>query len=212
MQVFKNARLREKLGKEAAKKYRTEGLVPAVAYGAGEKNYHLLVKRKDVEDVIRESHGETVLIELNFDGEKKLAFIQDIQRDKVKGTIIHVDFHIVHEGEKVEVTVPVVVVGQEESPGLKKGGTLDIQLHELTVWALPMAVPGTIEIDVSKLDIGDVVHVGDIKIEGVEFEHDDDEVILSIVAPRVEEEEVAEEAAEEGEEAEGAAPSEGEEG
>ena len=183
--------------------------MPAEAYGAGEKNYHLLVKRKDVEDIIRESHGETVLIELKFDGEKKLAFIQDIQRDKVKGTIIHVDFHIVHEEEKVEVTVPVVVVGQEESPGLKKGGILDIQLHELTVWALPMTVPGHIEIDVSKMDIGDVVYVRDIRIEGVEFEHDDDEVILSIVAPRAEEE-VAEEAAEETEEAEGAAPSEGE--
>ena len=201
MQIFKvEGKIREKLGKEAAKKYRREGLVPAEAYGAGEKNYHLVVKRKDVEDVIRASHGETVLIELEFDGEKKLAFIQDIQREKVKGQIIHVDFHIVHKEEKVEVTVPVVVKGQEESPGIKKGGILDIQLHELTVWALPMAVPGHVEIDISNMDIGDVVYVKDIKIEGVEFEHDEDEVILSIVAPRMEEEiaEEAEEAAEEG--------------
>ncbi len=204
MQTFKvEGKLREKLGKEAAKKYRREGLVTAEAYGAGEKNYHLVVKRKDVEDVLRASHGETVLIELEFDGEKKLAFIQDIQREKVKGQIIHVDFHIVHKEEKVEVTVPVVVKGEEESPGIKKGGILDIQLHELTVWALPMAVPGHIEIDVSNMDIGDVVYVKDIKLEGVEFEHDDDEVILSIVAPRMEEEITEEVEEAEGEEAEG---------
>ncbi len=190
MQTYKlKVYRREKLGKEHAKKLRKQGFVTAEAYGKGEENLHLYLRKYDIDKILRETHGETVIIQLELNGDSKLAFIQEVQRNIVNGDIIHVDFHIVHKGEKVEVVVPIHVVGQESSPGLKKGGVVDIHMHELKVWAKPYDVPGSIEVDISNLDLGDVIYVKDLAkmYPNIEFEEEEDEVILSIVSPTGEE-------------------------
>lgn len=187
MKIYKlKVNLRENLGSSSSKKYRKEGFIPAVAYGLNEKNFHILVNEMEFYKLLREIGDETAIVELEFDGNTKKSFIQEIQRDIITGRVIHVDFHIVHEKEKVSVSVPIVVKGQENSPGIKKGGILEVHLHTVDVKAFPENIPGHIEIDISNLDIGNVIHVKDIKIENVEFEEDMDEVILSIIPPKVE--------------------------
>ncbi|MCS7245013.1 MAG: 50S ribosomal protein L25 [candidate division WOR-3 bacterium] len=187
MKTYKlKVKLRENLGSSSAKKYRKEGFIPAVAYGLSEKNLHLLINEMDFYKLLKEIGDETAIVELEYNGNTKKSFIQEIQRDIITGKVIHVDFHIVHEREKVSVSVPVVVKGQENSPGIKKGGILEVHLHSIDIKAFPENIPGHIEIDISNLDIGSVIHVSDIKIENVEFEEDMDEVVLSIIPPRVE--------------------------
>jgi len=188
MKTYKiKVKLRENIGTSYARKQREEGYIPAVAYGKNENNVHILLPKKDFYKLIREIGEETALIELEYDNFNKKAFIQEIQRDIITGEIIHVDFHIIHAKEKVSVSVPVVVKGQENSPGLKKGGILEIHLHTIDIKAFPEYIPGHIEIDISNLDVGKVIHIKDLKIENIEFEENPDEVILSIIAPRIEE-------------------------
>lgn len=188
MKTFKiKAQIREELGTSAVKKYRREGFIPGVAYGKGEKTLHLLIPEKEIQKLLRQMGDETSIIEIEYDGTSKKAFLQEVQRDVVSGRIIHLDFHIIHEKEKVSVSVPIIVKGQENSPGLKKGGILEVHLHSIDIRAYPEDVPGHFEVDISNLDIGQSIHVKDIKIENVEFEENLDEVILSILAPRVEE-------------------------
>jgi large subunit ribosomal protein L25 len=188
MKTYKlKAKLRENLGTSYAKKQREEGYIPAVAYGKNESNVHILIPKKEFYKLIKEIGDETAIIELEYDNSNKKAFIQEIQRDIITGEIIHVDFHIIHAKEKVSVSVPIVVKGQENSPGLKKGGILEIHLHTIDIKALPEHIPGHIEIDISTFDIGKTIHVKDLKIENVEFEEDPEEVILSTIAPRIEE-------------------------
>lgn len=187
MKTYKlKVKLRESLGSSSAKKYRREGFIPAVAYGLNEKNLHILINEAEFYKLLREIGEETAIVELEYDGNTKKSFIQEIQRDIITGKVIHVDFHIVHEKEKVSVSVPIVIKGQENSPGIKKGGILEVHLHSIDIKAFPKDIPGHIEIDISNLDIGNVIHVKDIKIENVEFEEDMDEVILSIIPPKVE--------------------------
>jgi len=188
MKVYKlKAQIRENLGSSYTKKYRQNGLIPAVAYGRNENNLHLLISEKDIYKLLKEIGEETAIIEIEYDNTSKRAFIQEIQRDIITGKIIHIDFHIIHAKEKVSVSVPVVVIGKENSPGIKKGGILEIHLHSIDIKAFPENIPGHIEIDISNLDIGQSVHIKDLKIENVEFEQSLEEVILSITAPRIEE-------------------------
>ncbi len=188
MKTYKlKVKLRENLGTSYAKKQRKEEYIPAVAYGKNENNVYVLLPKKEFYKLIREIGEETAIVELEYDNSNKKALIQEIQRDIITGEIIHVDFHIIHAKEKVSVSVPVVVRGQENSPGLKKGGILEIHLHTIDIKALPEHIPGHIEIDISNLDIGKAIHIKDLKIENIEFEEEPDEVILSIIAPRIEE-------------------------
>ncbi|MEO0143797.1 MAG: 50S ribosomal protein L25/general stress protein Ctc [candidate division WOR-3 bacterium] len=188
MKIYKlKAQLREGKGSSFAKKYRKEGLIPAIAYGRNEENIPLLISERDFYKLLKSIGDETAIIEIEYDNTSKRALIQEIQRDIISGKVIHVDFHIIHAKEKISVSVPVVVKGQENSPGLKKGGILEIHLHTIDIKAFPENIPGHIEIDISNLDIGNSIHIKDLKIENVEFEEDPEEVVLSITAPRIEE-------------------------
>ncbi len=188
MKTFKiKAQIREAFGTSSVKKYRRAGFIPAVAYGKGEKTLHLLIQEKEIYKLLKEVAEETAIIEIEYDGKSKKAFLQEVQRDIISGKVIHLDFHIIHEEEKVSVSVPIVIKGQEISPGLKKGGILEVHLHTIDLRAYPQNIPSHIEIDISNLDIGSSIHVRDIKLKDVEFEEDLDEVILSILAPRIEE-------------------------
>ncbi len=186
-------------GTSAVKKLRREGAVPGVIYGAAQDNYTIQVKSKEFENLLHHSAGENVLVNLQIEGAKeadKLAMVQEVQHNPLTGQIMHIDFHAVKEDEEVTAVVQVEIVG--EAAGVKHGGLLDHQLHSLEVRCKPADLPGKIEVPVSHLEVGEAVHVGDIKPPGgVEFLLDGEVVIANVQEIKVgvaEEEAPAEEA------------------
>lgn len=181
---------REGKGKEISKKLRKKGLIPAILYGKGIDPLPISVKYSEFEKVYKKIKGETVIFTLDFtNGEdlKKQAILKDLQRDPVTDRFIHLDFQSVEEGKPIEVEVPLEFVGKPI--GTTKGGILEIMLHELTIECLPSDLPDKIVIDISGLDIGDSLHVRDIKApEGVKIKDNPDETIATVVAETTPEE------------------------
>lgn len=203
------AEKREERGKEAAKKLRKNGYIPGIVYGAGEENTPIKLKSHDFNKFLASLKGESVVIDLIIDGKKKNAIIKEIARDPVTGNVLHVDFQILHRGEKVTLTVPVVLVGTAQ--GVKMGGILEQLLREIEIRAIPSKIPAHIEVDVSSLKVGESIHVRDLKLKDIEILEDPDEPIVTILMPKkgIEEEVVVEEEA--AEEAEAEKPEEKEE-
>lgn len=191
-------------GKGAARRLRRNGRVPAVVYGIREPA-SLAVSPKELERVLATRAGANVIVQLNVAGDAKgerPVLIKDLQRDPMKGRILHADFLEIRMDRKIGVSVPIVLRG--EAPGIKQGGVLSQLLRELEVECLPIAIPEEIAVDVSGVNLNGVVHVRDIALpEGVDLMTDPEEPILTVAAPQ-EEEKPVEEAAPVAEE--GAAP------
>ena len=200
-QVQMDVSVRSKTGKEIARKLRRQGLVPAIIYGPGTDPIPLAVKLNELKKVLFRYRGEQILFNLNIldngSSQQKLALVKELQYHPITDEIIHVDFYEISMEREVEVEVPVEIVGKAR--GVERGGHLQVLLHTITVACLPGLIPDKIQIDVSDLDIGDVIHVRDLTPpEGVRYLDDPDESVVTILAP--EEEEVpAEEAEEAGE-------------
>jgi large subunit ribosomal protein L25 len=193
------AKPRERVGKEHAKKLRRNGFIPAVVYGQRAASLPLEIEAKSFQTLLRGGLGENVLVTLSIsdgeDGEKKVL-IREIQRDPVKGNIVHLDFHEVSLTKKLSIQVPIHLLGMPE--GVKEGGILQHVLRELEVQCLPTAIPEKIEVDVNHLKIGDSIHVSDLQLVNVEIVSDPQSSIVSVVPPTVfKEPEVAAAAAEE---------------
>jgi large subunit ribosomal protein L25 len=211
------AKLRTQLGKEASKKLRQNGLMPAICYGPRTEPVPLTLDMREVTKTIH--MGENVLIDLMIqDGKKagqKVVVVRDLQIDPVTDLYLHADLFEVVMDEEISVEVPIVLVGKPE--GVKMGGVLEQITREVTVECLPGNIPQSIEVDVSSLNIGDTIHIGDITAEKATIMVDPTTTLATIVPPTVEkvvvEEELEEEVAEveEGEaEAEADAEREGE--
>jgi large subunit ribosomal protein L25 len=195
--------LREGIGKGSARSLRREGLIPAVVYGKGIDPCPLSVAPKDLQAAISTEAGGNVLITLRGADslEGKVVILKDLQIDPIRGNALHADFQAIDLGKKVHVLVPIHPKGKSE--GEKQGGGLELIRHELEVVCLPTAIPSVIDVDVTQMLIGDVVHVGDLQLPaGVELAHEGNYTILTITGRK--EEAVEAEAAEE--EAEEAAP------
>ena len=212
-----SARSRESRGKGAARQTRREGRIPAVLYGHGEDSVSLSVDANELQKLVHSISIENTIVDLDLgSGEPYKVLIRELQRHPFRDEFVHIDFFHVAMDEKIQVEVPIVLIGTPT--GVKnKGGVLDHQLRELEVFCLPGSIPEKIELDVSNLDIGDSIHVSDIQLPEVEILTELDRAVVAVLAPTVMEvEEVAEEAlaepevigrgkeAEEGEEAGGA--------
>ncbi len=188
-------RLREKTGKGGARQTRREGFIPAVLYGPGYEPLPIKVERKSTEKIINQLHAHNVMGDLKIsDGkeEKIKVILKDIQFDEITGEILHLDFYRVRMDKPVVMEVPINLVG--ESPGVKKGGILEHELREIEIEVLPANIPEKIDIDISNLDIGDSLLVKDIEVgEGIKILEDEEKVVISILAPKVVEEEEKEE-------------------
>jgi large subunit ribosomal protein L25 len=176
------------------KKLRSQGRVPAVIYGRQVQPRNLEVDLKELENVIHHSVSENVLVNLAVADEtraKRLALVQEVQHHPLSGKVLHVDFHEVSETEKVVITVPVESIG--EATGVKNGGgVLEHVLFKLKVRALPKDLPEVIEVDVTNLEIGKSIHLGEIKMPaGVELLGDKNAPVLTVAAPITEAEEAA---------------------
>ena len=206
---------REALGKEASKKMRREGIVPAVIYGPTIDTTPLEIDFKDLSKILDTGGRENVLIDVKIKGVNKTALektviIKDVQRDPVRGDIKHVDLYEVQMDKVIRVNVPVHITG--EAKGVEVGGILQHETRELEIECLPSDIPGSIDVDVTDLDIGGSFHVNDLDVEeNITILVDGEQNIVSVVTPQKEEEEkTAEEleqeiseSFEEGEKAEG---------
>jgi len=168
------------------KKLRASARVPAVIYGRLTKPQSLELIAKDLENLVHHSASENILVDLSVSGDARplrLALVQEIQHHPLSGKALHVDFHEVAENELVTVSVPVESIG--EALGVKSsGGVLEHVLFKLKVRALPKDLPEFIEIDVSALDIGQSIHIGEITAPpGVEILGDKLIPVLAVAAP-----------------------------
>jgi len=219
------AREREERGKNAARRMRASGMVPAVLYGDGDGSSRALAVPDKVVDYTLHHFGDNALYDIGLGGGTSTARIVDVQRDPVTGRLIHVDFAPVNMRQRIEITVPLHVVG--ESPGAEEGGVLQQVAYEVRVESLPGDIPQELTVDVSALGMGENLTLADMSLpEGVTLVSDPEEVAATVTAPTeiteedleaagVVEEEPEEEAAEgeepeEGEEQEEPTPEEGE--
>jgi large subunit ribosomal protein L25 len=185
---------RTQMRRGGVKKLRGTGRVPAVIYGRQAKPQNLEVSAKEFENLIHHSVSENLLVDLSVENDaraKRLALVQEIQHHPLDGKVLHVDFHEVAENEKVTIHVPVETVG--EAAGVKNGGgVLEHIMFKLKVRCLPKDLPEQIIIDVSHLELGKAVHIGEVKVPaGVELIGDKMSPVVSVALPRSEEEETA---------------------
>lgn len=200
-------------GKKANRQVRQDGLVPCVLYGKNTDSLVFSIDRLEIRPLIYTN--ETHRVEITLDGETYDCILKDVDFHPVTDAARHADFQVLAAGEYITLTVPVRYEGTPV--GQTDGGDTQYVLNEVEVRCLPKDIPSSIKVDVTELEIGDSLHVGQLDIEGVEFTSADRLTLVTVVPPRMEEIEepgVAlegeEELVEEGEEAAEAAETEGE--
>jgi large subunit ribosomal protein L25 len=178
------AERRERAGKGAARAIRRDGRVPGVVYG--DKKDPVLIAL-DPRALDRELHKPAFfarLFELTIDGAKERVLPRDVQLHPVTDRALHVDFMRVGEHTRVRVQVPVQFVGQDRSPGLKRGGVLNIVRHEVELWCTADAIPDHLTIDLTGADIGDSIHISHVTLpEGTRPTITDRDFTVASVAP-----------------------------
>lgn len=202
---------RSQLGGSANNRLRRSGLLPTIVYSHGEPSIASSVNYRDfvlLASRVRSSQIFTLKSkDSSLDG--KAVVVKDIQRDSLKGTLLHVDFQALKENEAISVRVPLMIKG--EPVGVKlDGGILTVLFHEIGIRCLPRLIPDVIDLDVSALKVGQSLHASDLVLaEGVELDDDPSETLASVVMPKAVEEVAAPAAGEavaaEGEAAAGAA-------
>src|SRR5882724_5372712 len=189
-----NAFPRTQSRRGGAKKLRDSGRIPAVIYGRQQQPQNLEISAKDMKNLIHHSVSENLLVDLAVKDDarpKRLALVQEVQHHALSGAMMHVDFHEVAENEKVTIMVPVETTG--EASGVKNGGgVLEHVLFKIKVRALPKDLPEVITVDVTRLEIGQSIHLGEISVPaGVEVIGDKNVPVISVAAPITEAQEAA---------------------
>ena len=194
---------RAERGSRPAGRLRRAGRVPAVIYGLGGDTVPVTVPSREVTHIL--SHGANTLIRLRFAGDDQLTLARQVQRHPTRGDLVHLDFIRVRTDVAVSAEVALHLIGEPE--GVRNGGLLEQLVFGLPIEAMPQDIPGSIEVEVAHLDIGDQFRLDEITLPaGVTATIEPDALIAQVVAPRVAEvAEVAEGEGEEGEAAEGEA-------
>lgn len=181
---------RELRKRNGTKKIRAGGRIPAVIYGRHNQPQNLEIPTRDLEILVHHAASENVLIDLSIQGgnggTRRMALVKDIQHHPLSGKMLHVDMQEVAENEKVTVMVPIETVG--EAVGVKTGGgVLEHVLFKVKVRATPRDLPEVINLDVSNLQIGQSIHIGEIPpMQGVEILGHKDAPVVAVAAPLTE--------------------------
>lgn len=208
-----HAETRERAGKGAARAIRREGLVPAVVYGDKKPPLTITVDRRELEKKLKTGVFLSTLLNVEVGGETTRVIPKDVQFHPVKDFPMHVDFLRLGANARIEVDIPVHFLNEEDSPGIKRGGVLNVVRFSIEVSTPADSIPEFFEADVGELDIGDAIHVSAIKIpEGVVPTISDRDFTVATIAAPVVEEEPEEDEDEEGLEGEEGEEGEGEEG
>lgn len=212
-----SAQVRDQIGTQSVKKMRNENQIPAVFYGPESNTTPLTINYVDLENIIKEAGSENMIIGLEINKkdntlDKKQVMLKELQVDPIQDRYIHADFFEIRMDRELVLDIPVALLNTPK--GVKEGGILQHIRRELTVSCLPDKIVEQLELDVSELDIGEALHIGDIQLpEGIKAIDDEGLTVAVVVAPSVKEEEEIEEELLEGEETEEVAEkTEGEEG
>lgn len=180
-----SAQPREERGKNAMRRLRSEGFVPAVLYGHGDETRTLSLRAQELDKLLASISVENTIIDLAIDGGTPTqTLVREVQRHPSKRVVQHVDFLQIHAGEKITLEIPIRLHG---SPiGVRdSGGILQEVLRELQVECLPRNIPEAVDIEIGDLEIGGSVHVRDVSLPDVKILNDEDLVIASVMAPTV---------------------------
>jgi large subunit ribosomal protein L25 len=171
---------RARSGTGRLKQMRREGWVPSVIYGKGTENINLKVDAKTFADLLAHSSSENILVNLDIEGHgTRLAFLQSIQHDPISGKALHADFRSIDEKTAITAHIPTHLNG--ESAGVKAGGLIEQYVHAIEITCLPNDLPESIEVDISALQIGDSLHIGEITYPaGVKPTHAADVVVAHV--------------------------------
>ena len=178
-------------GKNEARRHRAAGRLPAVVYGPSKDGkapvgVPVTVDPKGLMRIFHSDSGVNTLITLKLDGTSTQVLVREYQRDPVTNALLHADFYQLAMDKAIVVTVPVALKG--EPKGVKvQGGLLDFVTREIQVECLPANIPEHIDVDVSALNIGQSIHVGDLRVEKIEIMNDARQTVCTVVAPRAEE-------------------------
>ena len=172
--------LRKSIGKKDSNKLRAEEKVPCVMYGS-EENIHFSVGEKALKKIVFTPN--VYLVDVEIDGKEMQTIVQELQFHPVSDKVIHVDFLQVFKGKPVTVAVPIKIVGS--SPGVQAGGNMQATTRKLTIKALPKHLPDTLDIDVSKLELGKSIKVGELDFDNIELLDSKNAVVVSVKLTRV---------------------------
>ena len=174
---------RGRVGKSDAKRLRKEGKIPAVIYGHGEKTENIVISKSILKTYTHEHKEEIIRL---GPGKGKDVVIKEIQYDPITDEVNHIDFMHIHKGERLKVSIPIVIDGT--SQGVKVGGVLEHWIRQLDIECLPKDIPNEFNLDITELNIGESLHVKDLSIgEGIKVLAGPDDAIVSVMAPRKEE-------------------------
>ncbi|MGE3769604.1 MAG: 50S ribosomal protein L25/general stress protein Ctc [Bdellovibrionales bacterium] len=186
-QATMQASVRSGGGKGNARATRRNGQVPAVIYGNNEKPLLIMLDKNKVSQQLERASFFTHLLNLEVDGKKHMVLPRDAQLDPVTDQPLHLDFLRVTDKTEIRIAVPVHVSGAEKSPGVKRGGVVNIVSHELDLYCQAGSIPESITIDVSELDIGDSIHMGTITLPKgsrlISADDADEMTLVTIAAP-----------------------------
>lgn len=184
--------VREDTGKGVARSLRRSGLVPAVIYGKSRPSQALTVNPEDLKNKMSGNAIFDLSITAAGDEIKETVMIKEVQKDPIKGELLHIDFHHISMDEKITVNVSLNLIG--EAPGVREGGVLQQVLREVEIECLPLDIPEALQLDISELEMGNSMLVNDLEVpENIEIKTPFDEAIVTIVVPTEEEEELEEE-------------------
>jgi large subunit ribosomal protein L25 len=171
---------RARTGSGRLNQMRREGWLPSVIYGRGADNKNLKVDAKSFTELLAKSSSDNILINLEIEGEgTRLAFLQAIQHDPMSGIAVHADFLAIDDKTEITAHIPAHLIG--EAPGVKTGGVIEQYVHAIEIVCLPDDLPDSIDLDVTALQLGDSLHLGDIKYpKGVRPTHAADVVVVHI--------------------------------
>jgi len=165
-----NAELRTDLGKGASRRLRHAAKMPAILYGADKDPVSLVLEQKDVRAHQDTEAFYTAIIDLKIDGKTEKAIVRDVQHHPFKVDMMHIDFQRVDATHKLHMHVPLHFIGEDKAPGVKAGGIVNHLTIEVEVECLPKDIPEYIEVDMSAMSVGDILHLSDLKLpSGVEI-------------------------------------------
>ncbi len=192
---------RKETGKEVCKKMRPAGYIPCVFYGPEYiESVPAKVKASEITKLVNSPQWETLTLDATLpNGKKEMCLMRAVQKDFLNGNILHIDFLQLVKGHKINVNIPIHLVGREACQGVKLGGLIDQILREVPMEVMPGRIPDSITLDVASLGLGDQLHVRDLDVPSdAVMLVEEDEVVVSVMIPRG----VVEAEAEEGEEKE----------
>jgi large subunit ribosomal protein L25 len=213
-----NAQARTAPGRGESRRLRRRGRVPGVIYGGHGETFPISVAHNELERNLEYEAFYSQIIQVTIDGKKEEVLLKDLQRHPAKTKLIHFDLQRVVAGEAITVQIPVHYIGEEEAPGVvQDDGVVERHLNEIEITCLPRDIPEYIEVEISGMHVEDIIHLSDIQfppgVESVDLAHEQDETLVAIHHPRVEEEPEEEELeAAAGEAPEAEESGEGEEG